>query len=57
MKVEEAPYALNEIKPKNYYRPHQEVNEEMIERMIKDQEIGLKKSFEYMKKLRNKYSA
>ena len=56
-KVEEAPYALNKIKPKNYYTPHHEVNEKMIERMIKDQEIGLKKSFEYMKKLRNKYSA
>lgn len=53
-KVEKRPYDYKLIKPMQYYYPH-EISEELLEKMIKDQIEGVKKSVEYLKKLRDEY--
>lgn len=50
-KIEKAPYDTNTIHPLQYYYPH-EVSKELLEKMIIDQFENLKKSVEFLKKLR-----
>jgi 3-oxoisoapionate decarboxylase len=50
-KVEEPPYDLNVIKPLDYYYPP----EDLLEKMLADQENGVRKSIEYVLNLRKKY--
>ncbi|MTK11658.1 MAG: sugar phosphate isomerase/epimerase [Clostridiaceae bacterium] len=50
-KVEKAPYDLNAIKSSDYYYP----SEELIEKMIEDQEKGVEQSVKHVLALRDKY--
>lgn len=53
-KVEKAPYNTEEIRPLQYYYPH-EVSEKYLELMMKDQIAGIEKNINYLKKLRENY--
>ena len=50
-KVEKQPFDMDLIKPVDYYYPPQE----LVERMIKDQEKGVEESVKYVLRLRDKY--
>lgn len=53
-KVEKPLYDYNVMKPLQYYYP-QEVSEELLEELLEKQMEGAKKSFVYLKNLRDKY--
>lgn len=53
-KVEKPLYDYNVMKPLQYYYP-QEVSEELLEELLEKQMEGAKKSFAYLKNLRDKY--
>lgn len=53
-KVEKQLYDYNVMKPLEYYYP-QEVSEELLEELLEKQMEGVKKSFAYLKNLRDKY--
>lgn len=54
-KVEEAPFENLQIKPLQYYYPH-EISESILEELIQKQILGVEKSVHFIKKLRDKYS-
>ncbi|WP_239648913.1 sugar phosphate isomerase/epimerase family protein [Brachyspira hyodysenteriae] len=53
-KVHPHPYPYNEIKPLEYYYPH-EISNEYLEKLLKDQDEGLKRSVKYLKEIRDSY--
>ena len=53
-KVHDHPYPYHEIKPSQYYYPH-EVSEEYLQKLLKDQDEGIKKSVKYVKNIIDSY--
>ena len=53
-KVEPQIYNYDEIKPEEYYYP-QLISEKLLEKLLIDQEEGVKRSIMYLKKLRDKF--